>query len=110
MDAAHYEARGLLEPLPRRERQNRVLVADLDDEPVVLAFLKLAADVAVAQLAQFELVELVDETSGDLRRRVFGRPHAVLPQLREHVVSIAVRRAVSLQPLPSPRRAWPRGA
>src|SRR5437660_7315627 len=97
---SHYGPSGLREPLPWRECEDRVLVADLDYTFVVLELRKLAADVAVAQLPQLVLVQLVDKPAGDLRRRVFGWADAVLPQLCEHVVPIPERRAISRQPLP----------
>src|SRR5215510_7046553 len=83
------------QPLTRREREDGVPFANLDDQPVVLTLRKLAADISFAQLSQLELIELVDETPGELRRRVFGRPHAVLPQLGEHVVPIPERGPIS---------------
>src|SRR5215468_8801175 len=83
------------QPLTRREREDGVPFAYLDDQPVVLTLRKLAADVALAQLSQLELVEFVDERASELRRRVFGRTHAVLPQLGEHVVPIAERGPIS---------------
>ena len=58
---------------------------------VVLALRELLPHVAVAQLPQLELVELVDEAADQFRRRVFRGTHAVLPQLGEHVVSVRVR-------------------
>ena len=83
------------QPLTRREREDGIPVANLDDETVIFTLRKLAADVAVAQLSQLVLVQLVDEPPGDLGWCVFRWAHAVLPQLGEHVVTVLVDRTIS---------------
>jgi hypothetical protein len=52
--------------LPGRQCEDRIPVADLDDELVVFAFGKLPSDIPVPELSQLVFVELVDEPAGDL--------------------------------------------
>src|SRR5512138_1252678 len=100
----------LQKPLPRRQGENGISIADLDDELVVLALCELAANVPVAQFAELVLIELADEAAGELRRRVLRLAHSVFPQFRKHVVPISVRRPITRQRLPSRHRAWQRAA
>src|SRR5262245_40210222 len=82
---------GLLDPLPRLERHERILQPEAHDAVVVTGPRDLTAHQAVAEPSQLVAIQVVDVVVYELRRRGGLGMHAVTPQLVDHLGAIAVR-------------------